>query len=179
MYAVEGLDLNPTMLRQARSKHPCIKFYKGDMTSFQLGKRYDVITCLFSAIGFVKTKARLRRAIACMAKHLRPGGILLVEPWFSPRQWSIGHLHGVFVNQPDLKLARISISKRNGNLSFNNEHFLVGTRRGIEHFVECLEMGLFTPEDYVEAFRDAGLRVKHDREGLMGRGLYIGFKSTR
>jgi SAM-dependent methyltransferase len=166
------------MLQQARRKHPDIKFYRGDMTRLRLGKRYDVITCLFSAAGFVKTRAKLRTAIACMADRLKPGGLLLLEPWFSPRQWMVGRLHANFVDQPDLKLARISISKRRGNLSFNDEHFLVASKKGIEYFVERLELGLFTPEDYVEAFRDAGLRVEHDKKGLISRGLYIGRKPT-
>ena len=50
-YDVEGLDINPTMLKQARKKHPRITFHRGDMCSFILRKRFAVITCLFSAIG--------------------------------------------------------------------------------------------------------------------------------
>jgi SAM-dependent methyltransferase len=167
------------MLRQARRKNPDIIFYRGDMSNFQLGKKYDIITCLFSAIGFVKTRAKLRSSVACMADHLKPGGLLLLEPWFSPNQWKIGHLHGLFVNRPDLKLARMSISKRRGNLSFNDEHFLVATRKGVKHFVERLEMGLFTMEDYIDSLRNTGLRLKHYRNGLMGRGLYIGLKPLK
>jgi hypothetical protein len=40
-------------------------------------------------------------------------------------------------------------------------------------------MGLFTTEDYIDSLRNAGLRVKHDRNGLMGRGLYIGLKPLK
>jgi hypothetical protein len=167
------------MLRQARRKNPGINFYRGDMSNFQLGKKHDIIICLFSAIGFARTRAKLRSSIARMVNHLKPGGLLLLEPWFSPNQWNIGHLQGIFVNQPDLKLARMSISKRRGNLSFNDEHFLVATKNGVKHFVERFEMGLFTTEDYIDSLRKAGLRVKHDRNGLMGRGLYIGLKPLK
>ena len=48
-YDVEGLDINPTMLKQARKKHPRITFHRGDMCSIRFHKRFDVITCLFSA----------------------------------------------------------------------------------------------------------------------------------
>jgi hypothetical protein len=44
----------------------------------------------------------------------------------------------------------------------------------IEHFVERLEMGLFTHDEYLDAFRQAELETNYDPEGLMGRGLYIG-----
>jgi hypothetical protein len=111
-----------------------------------------------------------------MADHLKPGGLLLLEPWFSPRQWTVGRLNANFVDQPDLKLARISISRRGGNLSFNDEHFLDASKKRIEYFVERLELGLFAPEDYVDSFRYAGLRFEHDKRGLFGRGLYIGHK---
>ena len=54
------------------------------MTAFDLGCRFDVVTCLFSSIGYVGTVERLDQAIATMAAHLEPGGTLIVEPWLSP-----------------------------------------------------------------------------------------------
>jgi dTDP-3-amino-3,4,6-trideoxy-alpha-D-glucopyranose N,N-dimethyltransferase len=80
------------------------------------------------------------------------------------------------VDQPDLKLARLSVSKRRANLSVNDEHHLVASTKGIGYFVERLEMGLFTVDDYQDAFKDAGLGVSYDTEGLIGRGLYFGSK---
>jgi ubiquinone/menaquinone biosynthesis C-methylase UbiE len=175
-FDVEGLDADPSMLRQAKRKHPEIRFYKRDMCTFQLGWKYDVVTCLFSAIGHVKTVSRLRQAIRQMAKHLEPGGLMILEPWFTPKQWTVGRLDAVFVKRTDLKLARISISKRNARLSFNDEHFLIGTPQGVKHFVKRLDMGLFTNNQYRDAIKSEGLIVRYDRKGLMGRGLYFGLK---
>ena len=66
-YAVDGVDLNEEYLRAARIKNPAGKFVRADMTDFDLGTTYDVVTCLFSAIGYVRTVDRMNRAIACMA----------------------------------------------------------------------------------------------------------------
>ena len=56
-------------------------------------------------------------------------------------------------------------------------HYLVGTPQGVEHFTERHELALFSHEEYLAAFRAAGLEVVYDEEGLMGRGLYIGILS--
>ncbi|MBN1453529.1 MAG: class I SAM-dependent methyltransferase [Anaerolineales bacterium] len=176
-YQVEGLDLDAEMLAVASQNYPDIPFHQADMAEFDLGKQFDAVTCLFSSIGYVKTKARLNQAIQTMAEHLLPGGVLILEPWFTPEQWKPGRVSALFVDQPDLKISRMNISEVEGRLSFFVFHYTVGTPQGIETFTERHELGLFTREEYLEAFYKAGLEVIHDPEGLDGRGLYIGLKS--
>jgi ubiquinone/menaquinone biosynthesis C-methylase UbiE len=173
-YSVEGLDISPLMLRLARKKHPDVVFYRRDMTNFRLTKEFDVVTCLFSAIGHVKTRRRLDLAVRAMAHHLKPGGVLVVESWPTPKQWQIGRLGANFVDEANLKIARFGISKARGRLSVQDLHHLVATPNRIQHFVERLEMGLFTHDEYLDTFRQAKLETAYDPEGLMGRGLYIG-----
>jgi ubiquinone/menaquinone biosynthesis C-methylase UbiE len=105
-YQVEGIDLDPEMLSVAKKKHPKIRFHQGDMTDFDLGRQFDVIVCLFSSIGYVKTISRLQKAIKNMRRHLLPGGVLLIEPWFTPKQWHPGRSFMTQVNKPDLKIVR-------------------------------------------------------------------------
>ncbi len=177
-YSVEGLDINPLMLRLARKKHPDVVFYRRDMTNFWLRKEFDVVTCLFSAIGHVKTRRRLDLAVRAMAQHVKPGGVLVVESWPTPKQWQNGRLGANFVDEANLKIARFGISKARGRLSVQDLHHLVATPNRIQHFVERLEMGLFTHDEYLDAFVQARLEVTHDEEGLMGRGLYLGIKPS-
>ncbi len=176
-YQVQGLDLDAQMLAVAKKKHPGIRFHQGDMVGFDLGRRFDVIVSLFSSIGYVKTKARLRKAIRTMARHLLPGGVLIIEPWFTPEQWHPGRSFVTQVSKPDLKIVRMSFSRQKGRRSPLEFHYLIGTPKGIEHRVEIHEMGLFTHQEYMQAFKAAGLNVIHDPKGLDGRGLYIGQKA--
>jgi SAM-dependent methyltransferase len=172
-YEVEGLDLDPEMLAVARERLPNVRFHQGDMAAFDLGKRFDAVVCMFSSIGYVKTEDRLHSAIASMARHLAPGGLLVVEPWLTPEAWVDGHVSGAFVDEPELKIARMGLPQREGTVSVLDLEYLVATPHGVERFSERHELGLFTVEQYLEAFRAAALEADHDPEGPMGRGLYI------
>jgi ubiquinone/menaquinone biosynthesis C-methylase UbiE len=175
-YQVEGLDLDSHMLSVAKKKHPKLRFHKNDMTDFDLGCQFDVVVSLFSSIGYAKTKSHLRKAIKTMARHILPGGVLLIEPWFTPEQWHPGRTYMTQINKPDFKLVRMSLSRQRGRRSLLEFHYLIGTPKGIEHTVEIHELGLFTHQEYMDAFKAADLNVTHDPEGLDGRGLYIGQK---
>ncbi len=175
-FEVEGLDLDAGLLESARQQNPTVAFHCADMTAFDLGRTFDVVTCLFSSIGYVKTLENLARAIACMARHLKPGGLLLVEPWFTPDTWHPDTVHAVFIDEPELKIARINTSFVDGRVSFFDLHYLIGTPANTEHFVEHHELGLFEQTEMLEAFTAAGLDASYDENGLTGRGLYIGRK---
>jgi SAM-dependent methyltransferase len=173
-FAYEGLDLDPEMLTLARQRFPDILFHLGDMADFALGRQFDVVTCLFGSIAYTRTAPRLRQAIATLAAHVCPGGVLIIEPFLTPEAWISGQLHAIFVDQPDLKLARMNVSVAEGTVAILDFHYLVATPQGIEQFNERHELGLFTDEEYRAAFTQAGLNVTYDAEGLIGRGLYIG-----
>lgn len=53
-------------------------------------------------------------------------------------------------------------------------HFIVGTPDGVRTFAERHELGLFSHQEYLTAFEQAGLQVRHDPKGLDGRGQYLG-----
>ncbi len=164
------------MLRIAREKHPEVVFHQGDMTGFKLKNRFDVVTCLFSAIGHVKTKTRMRKAVRNMANHLQPGGLMILEPWITPANFRKGLIGWDFVDKPNLKIARINISKVKGPISAFEYHYLIGTPGRIQHVTDKVPSGLWTHKEYLDAFHDAGLKARFDIEGLTGRGLYLGIK---
>lgn len=173
-YEVEGLDLDDAMLDVARRKHPDILFHHADMTEFYLGRKFDAVVCLFSAVGYLKTVARLRQAIAAMARHLEPGGVLMVEPWLTPLSFHAGKLSSAFVDEPHLKVARFAVSEVREGLSIMEFHYLVTTLQETRCFTERHELALFTHEDYLGAIAACGIKPVYDPEGPSGRGLYLG-----
>ena len=147
-----------------------------DMLDFDLKRTFDAVVCLFSAIGHARTEAGLRQAIANMTRHVAPGGWLVIEPFFTPDTWFPGRVHSRYIDQRNFHVCRMHVSELQGSLAIMEMHYLVGTPDGVENFVERFELGLWTREQMIAAFVDAGLTVEAFDDGLMGRGLYVGHK---
>lgn len=178
-FRVEGVDVSPEMLALARKRLPEVALHAGDMRTFDLGQTFDVVSCLFSSIGYMKSVADLRRAIANFARHTKPGGAVIVEPWFQPSTYRPGRVYLDAIrarSRTARHQVRMIVSERRGRVSVMDAHHLVGTPTGVEHFVERHEMGLFTRAEHTAAFRAAGLEPFYDRTGLSDRGLHLGFK---
>ena len=174
-FRVEGLDLCPELLSVARERLPGVALHEADMTDFDLGRTFEVITCLFSAIGHLETNEQLDSAISRMAAHLAPGGTLVVEPWLSPEEYTPNTVHSLLIEEPDLRIARINTSLiEEGRWSVFALYHLIGTPTETKHIVEEHRLTLFTEEELRGAFERADLAVTIDREGLIGRGLYVG-----
>jgi len=177
LYVCEGLDLNKGLVEIARTRLPGVPFHVGDMTAFDLGRTFDVVTCLFSSIGMVDGVDAMRAGIGCMARHVSPGGALLVEPWLPVEWFEEGHI-GLHVGERvDLKVARMNDSHMNGRVWVMTFHYLVGSADGIEHFTEEARLTSFTEDEYVRAFEDVGLRAAWDEQGPSGRGMWIGARA--
>jgi SAM-dependent methyltransferase len=78
-YTATGLDSSTQMLAYARSRYPLARFVSGDMRNFALGARFDVVTCLDSALLYCHTNADLTAFLARCREHLAPGGLLIAE----------------------------------------------------------------------------------------------------
>lgn len=173
-YEVSGLDIEPAFVQLARAKLPAAEFWQGDMADFDLGVRFDAIVCLFSSIGYLTSLAAVERAARCFLKHLSPGGVAVVEPWFSPEAWTPGRVYVHTCEIPGGHVVRMSHSTVEGRVSKLEFHYLIGTSGGIEHRVEHHALGLFAAAELREAFQRAGFAsISHDPEGLTGRGLLI------
>lgn len=176
-YEVTGLEIDPAMLEIAQRCYPDVVFHQADMIDFELDGRFDVVACLFSSIGYVKTVDRLRQAIHNMRRHTHSGGLVIIEPWLSPESYQAGRVFAAFVDQPELKIARMNVSAIEDGMSVLNFHYLVATPGGVEYFAEPHTLGLFSHEEYGSAFAASGVETVYDSAGLTGRGLYIGINT--
>ncbi len=177
-FSCMGIDLNQGILDVAKKNFKNVVFKKADMINFNLNKKFDVITCLFSSIGYVKTYQNLEKTMKNFAKHLKTGGVVIIEPWFAKSAYKAGSVHMTTYENKDLKIARLSVSKVKGNVSINNMHYLIGERnKEVKHFIDRHEMGLFEIDKTLQFMKQAGIKSAFLKNGLMkDRWLFIGIK---
>jgi hypothetical protein len=146
------------------------------MKRFDLHRQFDVVCCLFRSIAFAQTRENLVSAVRCMAAHLAPGGLLLVEPFFTPETYWVDRVTLNEFKSDELKIAWMYVSEREGNVARLNNHFLVGTPQGVRHVTELHELGLFDRADFQAAFDAAGLDLNYEPEGPTRIGMYWAVK---
>jgi 2-polyprenyl-3-methyl-5-hydroxy-6-metoxy-1,4-benzoquinol methylase len=176
-YSIDGIDLNEKFIQISKQKNPSGYYSVENMLKFELNKKYDVIICLFSSIGYLQSLEEIVSALKCFNKHLNPNGILILEPWFTKENWNKGKVHMLSYEKEDIKICRMNRSYLSGDVTILNFHYLVGTiEKGVQYFQEEHKLRLTSTDEMQEALRIADFEYSFDEKGLNGRGMYYGVK---
>ncbi|MHA2038176.1 MAG: class I SAM-dependent DNA methyltransferase [Promethearchaeota archaeon] len=178
-FSCMGIDLNEEMLEIARRKMSNVSFKQADMMNFSMYDSFDVITCLFSAIGYVKSYDNLEKTIINFSNHLNKEGIVIVEPFFTKSGYTVGLPSMTTYDGEDIKIARLNTTKLENDISVMEMHYLIVERdKDVKYFVDRHEVGLFDTDKFLQIMKNSGFKAEFLKDGLMrGRGLYIGIKS--
>ena len=176
---VEGVDLAEDMLVLARTVLPGVPFTQGDMSGFELNRRFDAVICMFSSIGYLDDAGQLNSALRCFAEHLNPGGVIVIEPWWTPEQAVDTHVTADLVEVDGKTISRISHVTRKDLTHHMEVHYLVAEAgEGIQHFTDLHLLHLFSDEEYASAFAAAGCTVERvDALAPTSPGLLVGVKN--
>lgn len=178
-FSCTGIDLNQGMLNVAKKNVKEVIFKKADMMTFNLNKKFDIITCLFGSIAYLKTYKKLEKTIRNFYKHLKRGGVVVIEGWISKSEFKAGHFYMNNYNKKEIKIARLGASKiKKGKLVVADMHFLIGEKgKNIKYFLDRHELGLFRSDKTLKLLKKIGFKAKFLKHGFMeDRGIYIGVK---
>ena len=177
-FSCTGVDVSKAMLKIARKNVKGVTFKEADMKTLKLGKQFDVITCLLSSIGYVKTAVSLEKTVRNFSQHLNKGGLVLIEPSHAKTAYVSGEPRITTYNGKDAKIARVNFTKIRQATAVLNMHLLIAERgKDVKHFVDSHELGLFGINSTLKVMTAAGLKAKYLKNGLMpGRELFVGIK---
>ncbi|GAA2617327.1 methyltransferase domain-containing protein [Actinomadura fulvescens] len=172
-FEVEGLDRSEPMIAMARAKLPGVRLHTADMCDFDLGRRYDAVISLSAAVAYLPSVQAMRTAIARMAAHLAPNGVLLIEPWYFPETFVEGHIAGDLLRSNGRTVSRVSRAERTGDSVRVDSHYLVADHQNIKHFAEQQTFGLWPRTLYEQALQEAGCATDYRESVQSTRGLFI------
>jgi SAM-dependent methyltransferase len=176
-FEVFGIDVNLGLLDRARQRLPNQRFACADMSEFELGTEFDVITCLYASIAYVQNEERLRRTLRRFVAHLAPGGIVVVQPWYRSVD-SCPLMQVRHVDLPHMKIARVSHTQIDSGLATIEIRYLIATAAGIEQRCERHVTGIFDDRTYLDAFATANLHAELIPNAF-GRGADVFVATTK
>jgi len=174
-----GLDISKEMVETARKKAPDARFKVANMIDFKLKDKFDVITCLFSSIGYVQNLENLAKTVRNFHDHLSDDGLALVEPWIFRKDFRKGNVAIDTYEDEKTKLARMATSKLADPYWLVYFHYLVGVDGVIKYTKEIHKMIAADYEDYVRAFNQAGydnVKFLGGKNWTRARGLFVAIK---
>lgn len=105
-YEVVGTDVAEDMLGCAHVAAAAaaaeVRFERQDMRALDIpGPAFDAAVCLFDAVGHVRTNAEIRDVFDGVRRHLRPGGLFVLEFW---------HAAAILAHYEPLRIRRFETS---------------------------------------------------------------------
>ncbi|MFC0863847.1 methyltransferase domain-containing protein [Sphaerimonospora cavernae] len=175
---VEGIELSDAMRGQARRKLPGVAVHSGDIRDFDLGRGFDAVCSLFGTVGYMTGGPELDAAVTTMGRHVAPGGVLIVEPWYFRENFVSGHIGDDIVREEGRTVARVARSERIGDVVQVRAHYILADGTGIRNFEHVQVMSLFGRDDYAASFERAGFSATVVELGdlLSGRALLVGVR---
>jgi SAM-dependent methyltransferase len=168
-FDVTGVDSSPEMLayarRKARTARRSIRFEHQDLTRLSLrGETWDVATCLFDSIGYLRADLRIRRALGRISTALVPGGILFLEVWHAPamlEEFDPVRIRRVRTDRIEgVRIAETRLRKR-GNVAEVSYEIFSRKRGGAWHrFHEKHVNRFFTATEISDLVEGSGFRIK-------------------
>lgn len=153
---VSGIDFSEKNIKKAialsneRNAYPM--FSCADVRKLSLGKKYDVVLCLFDVIGSFRSSKDNMRILKTVKRHLRKGGIAVVSVMNMELTEHIA-IHKVSLKenpQEILKLPPSDTMARKGDI-FKPEYYLINTDDELVYRKEQFTDGDLISAEYLVA----------------------------
>ena len=153
------VDLSPPMVELSREINPECEHHVGDMRTFDAGRRFDAVF-IHDAVGYLTSLDEVRAAVENAARHLEPGGVVLVVPDHVVENFQDGTEHGGHIGDGrSVWYEERSWDPDPGDTTYLTHYVYRLSEEGRE--VRTVEdthvLGLFSRADWLEVIERAGL----------------------
>ena len=175
-YNICGVDYTSSMLEQAKAKANQvgvgIDFIEADIRALDLQGQFDLIFIPFNSIHHLYGNEDLFKALECVKKHLKDGGLFLLD-CFNP------NIQYIVENEKEQAIiAEYTTDDGRNVLIKETMHYESATQinriewhyfiNGKFHSIQNLDMRLFFPQELDSYLKQTGFNIIHKYGGLAG-----------
>ena len=181
VFAMTLVDLSPQMLAVSERLNPECEHLQGDMRTLRLGRTFDAVF-VHDAVEYMTTEDDLRRAVATVFAHCRPGGVAVLVPDHIAENYEPGSDHGGTDGDDGRGLRYLAWShpvEPGATTATTDYAFLVRAADGsvsVAHDTHVL--GLFPRETWLRVLAEAGFTARSvaevTQEDRLPREFFVG-----
>jgi len=157
-YEISGIDISASMLEQAKKKLPYVPLYEMNMANFRLGRKFDVVLCMYDSINHLLEYEDWIMMFKCVHNHLNPGGVFIFDMNTLERLDRLSQIPG-FVQQKDDVYLIMKVNKLAKNV----------TNWNVKIFQKLKDNQYELGEDNIKETSFSPKIVKMDLEKLFGK----------
>lgn len=186
-FNITGVDINENMLKIAREKVAEANFIQGDMKQLEIGSKFDVIICIFSAIHYNTNYTELECTLNNFYNHMKNGGILIFDLSFNTDNWIEGIVSLDTLVEEELKIARICQSRLENGIFNANFVFLVKDNGEFDFDIDEHKLSVFEIAKVNKIMEKVGFKTyiygdftfEMWKSEECQRPVYVGIKNTK
>ncbi len=152
-YSVVGVDKNKQVLKLAKKKVPQVEFKSGDMRTFNLNKKFDVVLCLFTAINYNLRIQDLIKTLKNFKRHLKEQGVIIFDSPLPQKRQDTAD----FLDKNVAVLYKIIGKKKISKIII---HWLFRRKEKVEIIKDSHQLKFYNLNALSQAIQKAGLKYK-------------------
>lgn len=178
-----GVDASPRMCRLASCASPRSSVLRADMADLPAvfrengTDRVDVVMSLTSTVAYAATFEELCGLVQGFADLLAPGGLLVLDPWWTPEQFDRQRVVAdeVFAGPAD-SVSRMTACRVEGHAVEHRSEYLLTRGASTLPRGHSQRLHLYSRDQYLASLTAAGLHASHTSlpGGFAHRGLFTG-----
>ena len=186
-FITTAFDITPEMIAEGKKRYgnvPGVQFFEGDVTDF----RFDIPPvdfCFATDFGHIHTMEEVKKALSCINRHLREGGILVIEIGLPPKKSYYAPPKTFYPKEqvyPDKKVWKTGDTyndAKTGRCYISQTVYIEDKNGKVEQFDHSFYLQCYTRDSWLSALAKCGFEIRHEyrnREKELwceGDGLWI------
>jgi ubiquinone/menaquinone biosynthesis C-methylase UbiE len=150
-YSITGVDLNREILSVARKKVPKAYFVTGDMRSFKLKRKFDIILCMYTSMNYNLKTEDFIKSLKNFKRHLSDNGLIFFDMPL-PRK------PVVVAECLSRNVTVLHVTKNIGKIQEIMIYWILKKGNHTEVFEDFHRLRLYTQKEIVDAIKRSGLK---------------------